>query len=191
MDLELRNAAIEFFRRTRIWCVWLDPITAESGLREYDFDLPTMATVSRIEAVKVNGTPVDVASYKDAGPLTGSTDASKGLAFGSAMGTLVMSDLYAAGALIEVQSSLVPARNAVGVEDALFEAFANEIAEGAKSRLMLLPGQAFSNDSKAGIANSKFEDAVATRSVESWLSRVHRARCNRHRRTRTLPTSTR
>ncbi len=66
----------------------------------------------------------------------------------------------------------MPARNAVGIEDALYETFANEIAEGAKSRLMLLPGQTFSNDGKAGIANDKFQDAIATRSIESWRGRT-------------------
>ena len=169
MDLELCNAAIEFFRRTRSWCVWLDPIVAQAGVREYSFVLPAMATVTRIESAMVNGDSIGIASYKDAGPL--SVTDTTGQAYGSSMGTLVLASYYPAGTQILVQASLTPSRTATGIDDSMFELYANDIAEGAKSRLMLIPGQPFSNEQKAGIAGTKFEDAVATRSTESWRGR--------------------
>ena len=64
LDQEIRNAAIEFFRRTRVWTEWLEPIYTSAGVREYDLDLPSGSEVVRIEQATRNGSPLELEGFR-------------------------------------------------------------------------------------------------------------------------------
>jgi hypothetical protein len=168
MDQHLRAAAIEFFKRTRAWMIWLDPIAALNNTREYTIVVPAETFINRIEAVTVGGTPLNVNSYRYAPAQSQTTNMGYDEAYGSSLSTLMLSNFYTAGTQILVQASLVPKRDSTGIPDALFEKYADDICEGAKARLLILPKQEWTDAASAGIAKSIFDNLVAERAAEAW-----------------------
>lgn len=167
-DQELRRAAREFFRRTRAWAVWLDAVTTAAGARTYDLDLPTDSQVVRIEKATVNGQPIDVLSVTqlDKDIETDSIDKA-GLATIDRE-TFTVAEGYPDGVSIKVRVSLMPSKQAIGIPEALFSRYSDDIVEGAKRNLMLFTNTSFSNASMAAIAGGTFEAAINSKTVDAW-----------------------
>lgn len=168
MDQELRRSAQEFYTRTRAWCKWLDPITVVADDRDYNFVLPTGASLVRIEAANVGTEPVSPVSYRDRQTNPATTPEYTTEAYTPNAITLVLDKTYTAGLLITVFASLAPTRASTGVDDYLFDKDFEAIVSGAKARLMSMPGQVFENAPLALQASNAFERAIAERQLQDW-----------------------
>ena len=167
-NIALREAAREYFRRTRLWRQWLEPVTVVAGVRTYDLDLPAGAMVTRIERCTVNGTPMDVLSHTDQeSDFERYQQQDMGLVSADRT-TFMLTRPLGAGSLVAAQVSLIPSKTGRGIPDDLFGQHSQDIVEGAKHRLMLVPKTAFYDSSLAMNALTNFETAIGSKTVEAW-----------------------
>lgn len=64
LDQELRIAASTFFDMTRAWSDWLDPITTQAGIAEYDLDAPSGARIVRLERARIDGQDLTILPFR-------------------------------------------------------------------------------------------------------------------------------
>lgn len=167
-NVALREAARTFFDRTRIWREWLDPLTVQAGVREYDLDLPVGAMVVRIERATVGGNPLPVLS-----PHALARDPAQGEQMEPGLSSrdrvlFTLTRALSEGAVVSVEASLKPNKSALGLPDELYEQHCEDIVEGAKQRLMLTRNADFYAPDLAMVAKDAFESAIATKTVTAW-----------------------
>lgn len=173
LDQEIRNAAIEFFRRTRVWTEWLEPIYTAAGVREYDLDLPSGSEVVRIEQATRNGSPLELEGFR-----TVPSDLAQGAVPGPlALTTADRVTVWLSQAVnqadrVQVRASLAPTRAATGIGAALFAQYRQALAEGAKFRLMRVPGP-LHKPREAEEARQLFEREIAVASVDGWRAHTN------------------
>lgn len=167
-ESKTRQAAIEFFRRTRAWTEWLDPVTSIAGAVEYDFDVPTGADVTRVERATVAAKPIAVLSYRDATYDLARKDLSEQGLVSRDRKTFRLGQAVAAGQLIQVQAALIPSRASTGIPDDLFDRYVDEIAHGARARILSIPGTPFYNPDMAMLEDAAFASSMAKNSVDAW-----------------------
>lgn len=173
LDQEIRNSAIEFFRRTRVWTEWLEPIYTSAGVREYDLDLPSGSEVVRIEQATRNGSPLELEGFRSLGadPAQGPVDGPLALTSADRV-TVWLSQGVSSGDRVQLRVSLKPTRSATGIGDVLFSQHRQALAEGAKHRLMRVPGP-LHKPREAEEARLLFEREIATASVAGWRSHTN------------------
>lgn len=118
LEAEARRAAIRFFRRTRAWVEWLDPVLSMEGKAEYDMDVPTGADVVRVERATLGGNPLAILSFRDAPRIL--------LALiwqAKAWSAPTVKPLCWAMPSLQVQVALAPSLSATGLPDDLFLAY--------------------------------------------------------------------
>ncbi|GAB3359077.1 MULTISPECIES: hypothetical protein [Giesbergeria] len=165
-DFALRRAAQEFLSRTRLWREWLDAVRVVNNVREYDLEVPTGATVVRIEQCTVNGQPMPVLSHNGlpfnyqeaAAPVAGIVSRDRE--------TFHLTRPLPAGSLVATEVSLMPSHSSKGIPNDLFAQHAEDIVAGAKHRLFLIP--AFLNGDLSMSAKAVFEAAIAAKTVVAW-----------------------
>ncbi|MBH2008285.1 MAG: hypothetical protein I8H71_01160 [Xanthomonadaceae bacterium] len=122
----IRRAAQEFCRCTRAWREALDPVMTAAQVLCYDLELPPSAELVRMESATLGGHPLEVSRA--------------GLARGRYLSTpdgkqAVLSCAPCGAMPLVVECSLAPGNAAIGIEDALFDRYAETIALGAVARL--------------------------------------------------------
>lgn len=167
-EAKVRQAAIEFFQRTRVWVEWLDPVLSVEGLTEYDIDIPSGSDVARVERATVDGKPIEILSYR-AAPYdwTRLELAGQGLVSRD-LNTFVLGNSVAAGLSIQVQVALTPSRSATGIPDDLYAKYVDDIVHGARFRILMVPDTPFYKPDIAKLERSLFEASVASNAVDAW-----------------------
>lgn len=168
LELKTRQAAIEFFQRTRAWVEWLDPVISLDGLVEYDFDIPVGSDVARVERATVDGAPVVIQSYRDAPHDWSRADLVNQGVVSRDLKTFRLGNAVAAGLLIQVQVALTPSRTATGLPDDLFDKYKDDIVHGARSKLLEIPNTTFYQPDVAGREFALFEAAIDGNAVSAW-----------------------
>ena len=122
----LLRAAQQFCRDTRAWHVALEPVQTKDLVTEYDLELPPASELVRIESATMNAVPLAVwrQDATGSGQYVYTPDGKR----------LLLKQAPGEGAQISIQASLAPANDATGVEDFLFDRYAEVIAQGAVSR---------------------------------------------------------
>lgn len=168
LEAEARRAAIRFFRRTRAWVEWLEPVLSVADKAEYDLEVPTGADVVRVERATLSGNPLPVLSFRDAPKDFASSDlASQGLLSANRK-TFVLGNAVAAGQTLQVQVALAPGLTSTGLPDDLFELHGLDIANGALSVILAVPGAGFYQPDLAMLKGAHFEGAINAVSVDAW-----------------------
>jgi hypothetical protein len=168
IDRELRRAAIEFFRRTRVWSSWLEAVTAFGGSIEYDIDIPIGSDVVRVEKATVDGQPFPVLSFRAADrDWTRHALPENGVLSLDRM-TFRLGGALLADQVIQIQVTLAPSQTSVGIEDEFFNQHMDDICKGAKAGIMMIPGFPFSNPNAAMLYRSEFNQAIDSKTVDAW-----------------------
>lgn len=154
-ELALLKAAREFCERTRAWRVTLDPTGISAGIDEYDLELPAKSELVRIESAK-RGT-VDVKVAMPNAPL-GRNEAWIECLDGR---TLTVNPVPAAAASLVLNVTLKPSLSAVGVEDYLFERYADVISLHAIAALKRQAGKTYTDVAGAVDPEARFNDQCA------------------------------
>lgn len=179
LDQEVKRAAQEFLRRTRVWVEWLDAEVTADGNGEYYFDVPSAAVVVRVEQATLGGRPFPIESFRER--------TSDWTAPGATDAALVTADralfhigaAAPAGQLLQVQASLAPGERATGIPAELYAQHHQHIAHGALARLLSIPGQPWTNFDLAAMHIAAFERAIGSVGAEAW--RGHTAHTPRPR----------
>jgi hypothetical protein len=167
-DQALCRASREFFRRTRAWMVWLDPITVSASTFTYDLDLPQDSVVVRIEKSTLDGSPFEILSWRDLNKdITVDVVDKTGISSQDRQ-TVSLPKACADGQIIRIQASLMPTLSAAGIQDVYFDQYMEDIIQGAKQRLMMTDGQPFYKPQLAAVAGAEFETAVHAKAVDAW-----------------------
>lgn len=169
----LRDAATDFFRRTRAWRRWLAEVPVQAGQREYVLPLPSGAQVVRIETATVGGASAAVHSFQGfpSDPALHAGQAS-GVASRDRVSVLLAGDA-SPGAALQVEATLTLTDAATGVEDAFFQQYRAEIVDGAKALLMLTPDQTFTNLQLGALASDRFETAIDREKVKAFRGQTN------------------
>lgn len=168
MDQALRQAATEFFRRTRAWRVWLTPIEILAAERSYTIPRPTGALVVRLEQATVDGQPTGIHLFNafDADPALAPDLVSAGVASPDRVTVTTLTQL-AVGADLQLQASLTCSRAATSIPDELMEQHIDALVAGARGRLMKKAGKAYTNLELAAAALAEFEAAIGAQAYST------------------------
>lgn len=169
----LCRAAREFFKRTRVWTEWLAAETATGTFTsEYDFTLPAGSELVRIEQATVNGNALPVESYRQllkdwtVHQVDGPSIISRDLVSFRLGGSFVAADS------VQAQASLMPSVSATGIPDAYATRYQDAIAEGAKSILLMVPGE-FQRPDAAQYSRAMFDRAINEAAVDAYRSHTN------------------
>lgn len=177
VDNAILRAAIRFCAETGVWRYTHATVAAVEATVAYPFAPPAGAKVERVLAAWLDGLPLTV---KNATDMLGVTD------WQTLTGTpeylVVLSDtqfrLYPLGAGdVDMEVTVKPARSATTIDDSVFEAHVEAIADGALEILMTYPGKAWTNPELAAYHKGKFEEAIADAEIHEY----------RHAAIRTVP----
>lgn len=169
VEQELRSAARIFFTRTKAWVQWLDEEYLVANLREYDLSLPAGTEVVRVQRATVDGRPVEVVGWNSL-PSDMAIHGAGGtpqLVSSPDRLTLTIGAPGASGSRLQVQAALMPSRSATAIPDHLLSQHADALIDGAKYRLLRVPGP-LHKPQEAAEAMALFERAIAACSVDAW-----------------------
>lgn len=174
VDLALRNAAREFCMATRRWQEQAAAQTGDGTTQQFALVLPTGAELVRVERCTVAGEDMDVLSASDMPADWQESDPDDGALTDKAV---VLADntgllLYptpADGDAIVIYQALKPTVTAAEVGDVIYDEHAEDVAHGALSRLMRLPGQSWTNFEAAAGYRTLFNESMHP--AANWAGR--------------------
>lgn len=152
----LREAAMEFCTRTRIWRETDEFTTVASDIEV--LCVPPMAALHEIEAAWFDESPLEPARFKQTFA-PGEEDGGLPRWITQVAPDRVSLVPKGAGTL-RISMFLKPAEDADVVPDFLYDHHAREIGWGALREIKLLPGQPFTDPSMAGLFAQRFEAAL-------------------------------
>lgn len=161
LDLHIRQAAIEFCRRTLCWVRTLDPVEANGMDIRFDLDLPSQTQAVKLMAVAVNGLEYLLVDTQRGLQLVRQGSGAD-FSFTQDKLTLDVHPLRARGDSIEVDMALAPSFNASSVETDVASPYVQEIAQGALATLQMIAGVAWSDPGLAAANKALFNQRVAT-----------------------------
>lgn len=176
----LCRASREFFRRSRAWSVWLDANTTTAGTSvAYTFTPPSESELLTIDRATLDGNPLGVDSFRQReSDWTQEVPGDKALVSRDLV-SFYLAGEYAAGSTVQAFVTLIPSLTATGIPDHLANRHFEAITEGAKANLLMTSDTPFYKPDLAGVAQSKFETAIATAGVAAYMGntkQVPRAR---------------
>jgi hypothetical protein len=143
---ELANASVEFYRTTGAWQIEQGPQIIDSTTTEFELDLPANTSLNVLMAARIGNRPLG--------------NATRGQRYSSALSGNIPSVYYInSGGRVSVAPQPVapfsdfisflfcvtPKRTITAIPDELLDDHYDAIASGAKARLMMLPGQLWTN----------------------------------------------
>ena len=161
LDLHIRQAAIEFCRRTLCWVRTLDPIEANGMDIRFDLDLPSQTQAVKLMAVAINGLEYLLVDTQRGLQLVRQGSGAD-FSFTQDKLTLDVHPLRARGDRIEVDMALAPSFNAISIETDVASPYVHEIAQGALATLQMMTGVAWSEPNLAAANKLLFNQRVAT-----------------------------
>ncbi|OUR99226.1 hypothetical protein A9Q81_11670 [Gammaproteobacteria bacterium 42_54_T18] len=184
---EVKNSLIEFCRRTQIWQFTADAIPLVAGIADYELDVPTGSSVAQVMSVKVDGRGLTLATGGDLdarqpGWRDHEGGATHYVVINSAEILLNRKPKEFKANALTASFALMPDQGAIEVESFLFDDWYEVIAAGAKKRLLMSPGKAWSNPGLAGVYAQEFAQGIAdgkSRAQFGWGNRDLRVKKRR------------
>lgn len=175
----VRSSAIEFCTATLL-IQELSTYSVVAGVQDYEVDAPGSSTLVKILGVLYGDAwikPNAVEGVRSGLALRGDVDGDTALegtpfTYFQKTPTAAEISLYPLPSRsiadgLAIRAAFAPSRAASVVADELFESWVEEIAAGAISRLMLTPGQPFSNPALAGAHRAQFDLGTRRASIRA------------------------
>lgn len=173
VDRALCDAMREFCTAAPVWVEWSDDVPASGTTQRFDFDVPTGAELVKARRCVVDGQDYGVRSIADL-PLDwqdeDATDPDECLVQIDNTEFLLVPK-PSAGHVIRVEVVLKPTIAATTFPDELLNRYGEAIAAGAKCRLLMVPGQAWTNPKLAEMCSSQFATAKHSAANQSFRQR--------------------
>jgi hypothetical protein len=151
----IRDACIEFCKESLIWREQMDPISTIKGEGVYELDVPTNTHLTNVVDLYYEQRRLEKKSVSE---IAAKYDRDWMLREGTPIVftmlnpnevTLVPKPDKAIGGALTGMLSFTPTRKSTAVIDYVFEDYAEEIARGAASKLMLIPNQSWTDAATA------------------------------------------
>lgn len=169
----IRDAAIEFCDRSWYWRQDLTPINTAAGTSTYTIAPPVDSVISEIISVKHNDIPLKpvIEADLDASNPKWRTEqaeqATRWTATARDSVTLYAAPSVTATGAIKVKAVLKPSQTAATLPNSLYDNYLNAIAAKAKSLLMAMPGETWSNPEHSAYYQSIFDKGVSDAKVSA------------------------
>lgn len=167
VDHWLRNAASEFFDRSKAYVVDLASVDAVANQMAYT--IPLAANTELVEVITAwfsgdkltpKGRQFLEREYVDWMAEVGTPEYYTQQDTMSLL--LVPAPSAAETGSIKIKAAIKPGIAATGVDDWLFSQYRLAIAAGAKAKMMAMPNVGWANPERAALNEAKFEDAIST-----------------------------
>jgi hypothetical protein len=166
----VRDAAIEFCERSRAYRLKLDPIDVDANEPVIELEVPTETRILLPVRVVYNGKPIDPVIPKGLDVTNPGWDSTIGDVFGYTMEDqssirLVLTPACSIVDGLNVELALKPSRAATAIDEEVFEKYVDEIASGAKWKLMSMADKQWTNATKAKEHKDRFDMACGDANV--------------------------
>jgi len=168
VDQAILRAAIRFCAETGVWRYTHATQAIVEATTAYGFAPPAGTKVERVLAAWLDGVPLEVKNATDMlGVADWATEA------GAPKCLVVLSDsqfrVYPLGAGdVDMEVTLKPARAATTIDDAVFEAHVEAIADGALEILMAYPRKPWSDPATGAYHKGEFEQAIDDATIREF-----------------------
>lgn len=161
----IRNAAIEFCERSKVWVIDHDPISAIANEPVYAFEPPNGAVVCGVVTAWFNGVEIDPTTQRDLESEYRNWPSLPGvpLRYLQQNSAELILFPYPSGALanaLTMKVALKPSRASTSIDAWLFEQYLEAIAHGAKWKLMAMPKKPWSDGATAMYHKTAFDSAI-------------------------------
>jgi hypothetical protein len=163
VDTAINRACWEFCEGSLAWQEPLDEISVKAGTDTYEFDIPSGSVLVVLTRVALNGVgiePIGVGNPRS---------------FGYSMPTWLEVRLHPApsnDSILTMTAALKPVLNTTSLPEILTARYADAIAEGAKSYLKRMPGQAWSDPGGATASYQVFKQLTVAARISSEAGRM-------------------
>ncbi len=183
----IKRAAIEFIGKSWVWRDLPDAIDVTQGEAAYDLEPPQGADISMVVTAILDGTPLDPTTpeWLDQNVRDWRTEQDTPRYFAQVDTEQVIlakvpSSTVTAGLVLTV--AVQPSVNSTGIPKWIASKYLDEITSGALARLLLMPGQPWTDMAlgkdhegkfKAGIANARADIVAGLNSAPTRTSSQH------------------
>jgi len=167
----IRNASIEFCKKSFVWMETLDPLNVVVNVDVYDVGvIPIGSVVERVNklyylGVELTASNVDEVNAKRQSAVGGAV---KFYAQSSPTQVILhgMPEVSTTGALV-MNVSLTPSHTSSGIDSSITDRYLDGIVSGAKSRLMLMPKKPWTDMALASYHKGEFGSAADTAMIDA------------------------
>jgi len=166
MRLYLASTAADFFARSYLWRDQIDTIYATTGTVEYDLD--GEAVIEDVISVVLNETPLDRTDLRLIATENLGQVGEPREFWMKADRSIVIFPTPEENVQLKVYAVLKPSRSATGVEDWIYETFADNIVSGTIAQLAMIPGKEWSDIALAGMHKGLYERAITNARIRDF-----------------------
>jgi hypothetical protein len=166
LKLYLSSTAADFFARSYLWRDQIDTIYATTGTVEYDLD--GEAVIEDVISVVLNETPLDRTDLRIIATENLGQVGEPREFWVKADRSIVIFPTPEENVQLKVYAVLKPSRTASGVEDWIYETFADTIVSGTIAQLAMIPGKEWSDIALAGMHKGLYERAITNARIRDF-----------------------
>ena len=164
----LALSARDFFTKTYLWQDDIDAVVLKPNQVEYDLDAE--AEVEDVLAVVIEGQQLDRTEFRLI-PFERRDEVGQPRMYWiHSDRTIRVFPTPDKPATLSISAVLKPARNARGVEDWIYETWADTIVNGAVAQLAIMPGKEWTSIEMAAMHKALFEQAVTKTRIRDFRS---------------------
>lgn len=167
LKLYLASTASDFFARTYLWREQIDALYIAPNVVDYDLSADT-GLVEDVISVVYNETALERTDLRLIGAEKLSETGEPREYWVQADNTIRVFPTPTERTSLKVFAVLKPNRAGTGVEDWIYETFADTIVSGAIAQLAMIPGKEWSDVSLAGMHKGLYERAVTNARVRDF-----------------------
>ena len=158
--------ASDFFARTYLWRDQIDTIYATTGTVEYDLD--GEAVIEDVISVVLNEATLDRTDLRLVATQNLSQVGEPREFWMKADRSIVIFPTPEENVQLKVYAVLKPSRTATGVEDWIYETWADTIVDGTIAKLAAIPGKDWTDVAMAESRRAKYERSITTARIRDF-----------------------
>lgn len=170
----VRNACVDFCAGSLLWNETLDAEDVTDSSFPYDLLAPSGAKVAAVMSLSINGTAIYPVGLDSLEPIQGWADSTSSIPQCYCQltpGQMILYPRLEGTAVMIMRLAYAPTRESTTVDSYVYQEYLEEIAAGALSKLMKIPGQPWSNPELGVYYGDLFEKSItdaATRVNKSF-----------------------
>lgn len=172
INLYLASTAADFFARTYLWREQIGAVYVAPNQVDYDLD-PDTGLVEDVIAVVYGDTNLTRTDLRLIGAEKLSETGEPREFWVQADNSIRVFPTPEERTTLKVYAVLKPNRSGTGVEDWIYETFADTIVSGAIAQIAMIPGKEWSDVAMAGMHKGLYEKAVTNARIRDFRG-VHR-----------------
>jgi hypothetical protein len=172
LRLYLASVAADFFARTYLWREQISGITVAAGVVDYDLD-PDTGFVEDVISVVYGEHTLTRTDLRLVGTEKLTETGEPREFWIQADNSIRIFPIPEEGTTLKVYAVLKPSRSGTGVENWIYETWADTLVSGTIAQLAIIPGKEWSDIALAGMHKGLYEKAITNARIRDFRG-VHR-----------------